>query len=104
MPIDQSKLDRMIRMDDYLSQREQDKLNGYDDEDEDTDPVEFQEAYSARQMPVAEPPDPLRTRHLLEYMVQALRETYSNKEKSCQTKHPNEMSASKPLCARKRRR
>jgi hypothetical protein len=54
MPIDQSKLDRMIRMvDDYLSQRD-------DDEDRDTDPVEFQETLSTRRaMPVAEPPDPL---------------------------------------------
>jgi hypothetical protein len=35
MPIDKSRMDRMISMmDDYLKQLEQDKLNGYPDDDE----------------------------------------------------------------------
>ena len=57
MPVDRSRIDRMIKMiDNYLCQREQDRLNGYpdDDDDEDTDPMEFLE--SSRTLPVAEPP------------------------------------------------
>lgn len=35
MPIDKSRVDRMISMmDDFLKQREEDKLNGYDDDDD----------------------------------------------------------------------
>lgn len=59
MPVDKAKVLKLIEMmDNFLRQRELDQL-GYNDEDRDTDPVEFQEEYLARQMPVAEPPDPL---------------------------------------------
>jgi hypothetical protein len=38
MPIDKSRVDRMISMmDDYLKQLEQDKLNGYPDDDDEED-------------------------------------------------------------------
>ena len=61
MPLDKSRLDRMIKMmDDFLRQREQDKLNYYcdedDPEDQNTDPVEFLESPAAGQLPIAEPP------------------------------------------------
>ena len=60
MPVEKAKVLKLIEMmDNYLKQREQDQLEGVDDEDPDTDPIEFQETYSARVMPVAEPPDPL---------------------------------------------
>jgi len=41
MPIDKSRVDRMITMmDDFLKQREEDRLNGYDDDDdEDCDDI-----------------------------------------------------------------
>jgi hypothetical protein len=40
VPIDKSRVDRMIKMmDDFLKEREQDKLNGYDDEDDFDDPL-----------------------------------------------------------------
>ena len=55
MPIDKSRLDRMITMmDEFLKQREQDRLNGYPDDDDDDDPKQFLE--SSRTSPVAEPP------------------------------------------------
>jgi hypothetical protein len=57
MPVDKSRVDRMIKMmDDFLKQREDDKLNGYDDEDEDTDPRQFLDP-PHRTLPVAESPD-----------------------------------------------
>ena len=59
MPADKAKVLKLIEMmDNFLRQRELDQLDR-NDEDRDTDPVEFQEAYPARQMPIAEPPDPL---------------------------------------------
>jgi hypothetical protein len=54
MPIDESRVDRMIRMmDDWFKQREQDKLNGYDDEDEHIDPEQYLEP--PHKGPIAEP-------------------------------------------------
>jgi hypothetical protein len=59
MPIDKSKVQRLIdAMDTYLKQLEQDRLNGYpddDDENGDTDPRQFGDP--SRYAPVAEPPD-----------------------------------------------
>jgi hypothetical protein len=46
MPIDKSKLQKLKdMMDSWLEQRKQDQLNGVDDDDEneDTDPVQFME-------------------------------------------------------------
>jgi hypothetical protein len=48
MPITKARLDRMIDMIDSAWLKRRDSEN--------TDPVEFQEAYSTRQPPIAEPP------------------------------------------------
>jgi hypothetical protein len=54
MPIDKSRVDKLIAtMDSYLKQLEQDQLNGYCDDDEDDDPVQF--GNPPRDLPVAEP-------------------------------------------------
>jgi hypothetical protein len=54
MPVSKSKLDQLNAMlDDYLEQREKDRLAGIDD-DEDDDPVQFLE--TPRTLPVSEPP------------------------------------------------
>ena len=56
MPPDKSRVDRMINMmDEYLQQREADKLNGYDDDDDDSDPVQFS-GPDHHKGPIAEPP------------------------------------------------
>jgi hypothetical protein len=54
MLIDNSRVDKLIAaMDAYLKQLEQDRLNGYSDDDEDDDPVQF--GHPPRELPVAEP-------------------------------------------------
>jgi hypothetical protein len=55
MPVSQSKLQQLNdMMDSWLEQRKLDQLAGVDDdEDEDTDPVQFQDPH---EKPVAEPP------------------------------------------------
>jgi hypothetical protein len=58
MPLSKSTLQKMNdcidMLDSWLQQRQQDRLDGIDDdEDEDTDPVQFQ---YPREKPVAEPP------------------------------------------------